>query len=52
MTFKTAAKNFGNGLLTATTAIHNSSLQTQINELDEQIAELQERRNELADRKI
>jgi chaperonin cofactor prefoldin len=41
MTFKTAAKSVGNGLLTATTVLHNSGLQTRINAIDEELETLQ-----------
>jgi hypothetical protein len=59
MTLKTAAKSVGNGLLTATTVLHNSGLQTRINEIDEEIQRkqieieaLQEERFNLDSRKI
>lgn len=47
MTFKTAMSNVGHGLLTATAVIHNSTLTTQIDEIDEEIKQLQEKKAEL-----
>lgn len=47
MTFKTAAKGFGNGLLTTATILANSGIQTQITEIDVEIAELEKKLEEL-----
>jgi hypothetical protein len=47
MTFKTAAKSFGNGLLTTATVLHNSGLSTRISEIDQEIEPLQRRIDEL-----
>ena len=52
MTFKSAMSSVGNGLLTATTVIHNAPIQTRINELDEEIAKLQEEKTKLEDQLI
>jgi prefoldin subunit 5 len=51
MTMKTAASKVGNGLLTATKAVHNSAIQGQIDEIDTEMDELQNRINELKDRR-
>lgn len=37
---KSAASTVGNGLIDITSAVHNGSLQTQINDLDEQASAL------------
>lgn len=47
MTIKSALSTVGNGLLTATTVLHNAPIQTRINELDEEIAKLQEEKTKL-----
>lgn len=47
MTIKTAMSTVGNGLLTATAVIHNASISSQIDEIDEQIKQLQEKKAEL-----
>lgn len=47
MTIKSALSSVGNGLLTATAVIHNSSNLTRMSEIDEQIAQLQEERDRL-----
>lgn len=47
MKIKSTLSKVGNGLLTATTVVHNTTIQTKIDELDKQIEELQERRAEL-----
>lgn len=52
MTFKSAMSSIGNGALSAATAIHNSSVQTEIDTLDEQITELVEQRVKLEKRLI
>lgn len=59
MTFKSAAKSLGNGLLSATTAIHNASIQNQITEIDsemdaltKQLTRLEENRTKLDAQKI
>lgn len=52
MTFKSALSNVGNGLLTATAAIHNSSIQLELDEVNTEIARLQERKAELERRLI
>lgn len=56
---KSAATRIGHGLLDATTAIHNASLQNQINEIDsesdalrKQLTRLEEDRTKLVERKI
>lgn len=41
MTFKTAAKSFGNGLLNTATVLHNSGLNTRITAIDVEIDALQ-----------
>ena len=43
MTVKSAAKSFGNGLLTGVAVLHNSGLSTRINEIDTEIETLQAR---------
>jgi hypothetical protein len=40
MSLKTAASRVGNALLDATTAMHNASIDSKINDLDEQAAAL------------
>jgi hypothetical protein len=59
MTLKTIASRVGNGILDAGTAMHNASLDSDIDKIDEeiaalhaQLARLEERRSELEDRKI
>lgn len=59
MTIKTAAKSVGNGLLNGINAIHNDSIHSQIEELDEQlealsaqIADLQQKKTKLKDQLV
>lgn len=59
MSLKTAASRFGNAVLDAGTVMHNASINSQIEEIDEeistlhaQLARLEERRSELEGRKI
>lgn len=59
MNLKTTASRIGNGILDASAAIHNASLQNQIDEIDEQAAalrkqlvHLEEERTNLVERKI
>jgi hypothetical protein len=47
MTFKSAAKSFGSGLLTTATVLHNSPINTRIAEIDEQMEKLQEEKTRL-----
>lgn len=47
MTFKSAAKSFGNGLLTTATVLHNGPINARIAELDAQMKELQEEKDRL-----
>lgn len=52
MSFKTAAKSIGNGLLTGATAIHNSGLQTRIDEIDLEIEELKQQIDRLWEERL
>jgi flagellar capping protein FliD len=58
MTLKTTAKTIGSGLLDGLAAVHNASIQREINEIDErikamqdQLVQLNEERKELESRR-
>lgn len=52
MTVKSALSSIGNGALSIATEIHNSSITTKIDELDEQITKLVEDRQNLENQLI
>jgi uncharacterized small protein (DUF1192 family) len=52
MKIKSAMSSFGNGLLTATTVLHNAPIHTRIAELDMEIEKLQEEKTKLEDQLI
>lgn len=51
MTFKSAMSNVGNGLLDGLSAIHNVSIQNQIDELDSQLEALTKQMTDLQSKK-
>lgn len=51
MTVKSAAKSVGNGILTGLSAVHNASIQSQINEIDDEIEPLEKQLKDLKERR-
>lgn len=51
MTFKSAMSTLGNGILATGSVLHNTGIQTQINEVDAEILELEKQLTALRDKK-
>ena len=52
MSFKSTMSTIGSGLASATVAIHNSSIRTELSEIEEEMKKLQDRKDELEKRLI